>query len=190
MQTPRLTHLASLAVVAALIAVLLAGCGAGSPSSSTGDASTGSASFQANLAYAQCMRAHGLARFPNPSRSQGFSFGGELSANPNSPAARANDACKHLLSQPARERAAPRRRRRAALLVRWRLTADLQAAVLHTFTAPGCLRYPAAAGSRDHRPRTDRRPVGVPSNHGRILVVGYRRPGAGVFRHPERPGTI
>jgi subtilase family serine protease len=99
MQPHRLTHLASLTVLAALIAVLLAGCGAGSPSSSTGSASTGSASFQANLAYARCMRAHGLSRFPNPSPSQGFSFGGQLSGNPNSPAARANDACKHLLSR-------------------------------------------------------------------------------------------
>lgn len=99
MQPHRLTHLASLAVLAALIAVLLAGCGASSPSSSTGSASTGSTSFQANLAYAQCMRAHGLSRFPNPSPSQGFSFGGQLNGNPNSPAARANDACKHLLSR-------------------------------------------------------------------------------------------
>ncbi len=45
------------------------------------------------------MRAHGLSRFPNPSPSQGFSFGGQLNGNPNSPAARANDACKHLLSR-------------------------------------------------------------------------------------------
>ncbi len=93
MQTLRLTHLASLAV---LIAVLLAGCGAGSPSSSTRSASTGSASYRAELAYAQCMRAHGLSRFPNPSPSQGF--GGQLSGNPNSPAALANEACKPLLS--------------------------------------------------------------------------------------------
>ncbi len=87
----------ALAVVAAV--AVLAACGGSSPSSSTGAASTGSASFQANLAYAQCMRAHGLSRFPNPGPSQGFSFGGQLSASPNSPAARANDACKHLLSR-------------------------------------------------------------------------------------------
>jgi subtilase family serine protease len=44
------------------------------------------------------MRAHGLSRFPNPTPSKGFSFGGQLNGNPKSPAARANDACEHLLS--------------------------------------------------------------------------------------------
>jgi len=43
------------------------------------------------------MRAHGLSSFPDPSPSKDFSFGGQLSGNPNSPAALANDACKHLL---------------------------------------------------------------------------------------------
>ena len=84
----------ALAVVAA-VAVLTA-CG-GSPSSSPGSASTGSGKYRANLAYAQCMRAHGLPSFPGPNPSEGFNFSGQLNGNPNSPAARANDACKHLL---------------------------------------------------------------------------------------------
>lgn len=84
-------------LIAALLGtvVLAAGC---SPASSRSSTSTGSATYRANLAFAQCMRAHGLSGFPNPSPSPGFSFGGQLSGNPNSPAARAVDACEHLLA--------------------------------------------------------------------------------------------
>jgi hypothetical protein len=90
----------ALAVVAA-VAVLTAGCGvvhvhAGSSGSS---ASTGSATLRANLAYAQCMQTHGVPNFPDPSSSQGFSISGQppRSGQGTSPAARANDACQHLL---------------------------------------------------------------------------------------------
>jgi subtilase family serine protease len=82
--------------VAAAAAVLVAACG-GSPSSAAGSSSAEPATYRAELAYAQCMRAHGLAKFPNPSPSGGFSFSGQLAGNPDSPAGRANDACKHLL---------------------------------------------------------------------------------------------
>ena len=85
-----------LAVVAA-VAVLAAACG-GHPSSSPTSATTVSSTYQSNLAYAQCMRAHGLPGFPNPNPSQGSSFAAQPNAKPNSPAARAYDACKHLLA--------------------------------------------------------------------------------------------
>ena len=86
---------AALAVVAA-VAVLATACGVVHVhfGSSGGSAPTGSAASRADLAYAQCMRAHGLTKFPNPSPS-GFSF--RMQLNPNGPAARANDACEHLL---------------------------------------------------------------------------------------------
>ena len=85
---------AALAVVAA--AVVLTACG-GSPSSSGGSAPTGSATYRADLAYAQCMRTHGLPGFPDPHPSGGFSI--SISGHPhgNSPVARANDACEQLL---------------------------------------------------------------------------------------------
>ena len=54
----------ALAVVAA-VAVLTA-CG-GSPSSSGGPAPAESAAYRADLAYAQCMRTHGVPNFPDPS---------------------------------------------------------------------------------------------------------------------------
>jgi subtilase family serine protease len=85
--------------IAAAVAVLATACDVVHVhvGSSGGSALAGSATFRADLAYARCMRAHGLANFPDPQPSGNFSFGGQLVGNPNSPAARANDACKHLL---------------------------------------------------------------------------------------------
>jgi subtilase family serine protease len=84
---------AALAVVAA-VAVLTA-CG-GSPSSSGGSASAEPATYRADLAYAQCMRTHGVPDFPDPNPSASVSISGQ--PHGNSPAARANDACEHLLA--------------------------------------------------------------------------------------------
>jgi subtilase family serine protease len=86
----------ALAVLAA-VAVLVAACGGSSPSSSTGSASRGSPTFRANLAYAHCMQTHGLPNFPDPNPSESFSVSGQLNGNANSPAARANTSCEHLL---------------------------------------------------------------------------------------------
>ena len=83
---------AALAVVVAV--AVLAACG-GSPSSSAGSASTESAAYRANLAYAQCMQTHGVPGFPDPNPSEGFSISGHPTGN--SPLARANDACQPLL---------------------------------------------------------------------------------------------
>ena len=54
----------ALAVVAA-VAVLATACGV-HVSFSGGSASTGSAAFRENLAYAQCMQTHGVPNFPDP----------------------------------------------------------------------------------------------------------------------------
>jgi hypothetical protein len=95
--TRGLRRAAALAVAAA-VAVLTAGCGIVHVhfGSSGGSASTGSAAYRAELAYAQCMRAHGLPGFPNPNPSGGASA--HVKVNPDSPSARADDACKHLLA--------------------------------------------------------------------------------------------
>jgi hypothetical protein len=92
-------RVAALAVAAA-VAVLTTACGVVHVhfGSSGGSASTGSAAYRAELAYAQCIRAHGLPGFPNPPHpSGGLSVHYQVNANPNSPAARANAACMHLL---------------------------------------------------------------------------------------------
>jgi hypothetical protein len=95
------------ALAVAAVAVLTA-C-RGIPAPTTGSTVTGSASYRAQLAYARCMQSHGLPNFPDPSpdpgpgpgpsggpaQHRGFSV--RLNGGPNSPAARADDACRHLL---------------------------------------------------------------------------------------------
>src|SRR5262249_6854762 len=92
---PRRT--AALAVATA-VAVLSTACGFVHVhlGSSGGSAPTGPAAYRAELGYGQCMRADGLPGFPNPHPSGGPSA--HVNVNPNSPAARANAACKHLLA--------------------------------------------------------------------------------------------
>jgi hypothetical protein len=84
---------AALAGVAAV--AVLAACG-GSPSSSGGSAPAESTTYRADLGYAQCMQPHGVPGFPDPNPSGSFSISGQ--PHGNSPAARANDACKQLLA--------------------------------------------------------------------------------------------
>src|SRR5690242_2774828 len=93
--------------VAAAVAVLTTACGVVHVhfGSSGGSASIRSATYRAEFAYARCMRAHGLPGFPNPNPSGGLrihqqfrpSRSAQLNGNSNSPAARADDACRHLL---------------------------------------------------------------------------------------------
>jgi subtilase family serine protease len=82
--------------VAAAVAVLITACSVVHVHFG-GSGSAEPATYRAELAYAQCMRAHGLPGFPlpNPSGSPGMSV--HVNGNPDGPAARANDACKHLL---------------------------------------------------------------------------------------------
>jgi hypothetical protein len=82
--------------VAAAVAVLTTGCGLVDVhfGSSGGSAPTGSTAFRADLACTQCMRVRGLTKLSSPNPS-GLSFSMQL--NPIGPAARANDACEHLL---------------------------------------------------------------------------------------------
>jgi subtilase family serine protease len=83
------------ALAAGAAVAVLAACG-GSPPSPGSSASTQSATYQADLAYARCMQTHGVPDFPDPNPAGGFSISGQ--PHGNSPAARANDACEHLLS--------------------------------------------------------------------------------------------
>jgi hypothetical protein len=86
--------------VVAVVALLATACGVVHVhvGSSGGPASTGSTTYQEDLAYAQCVRSHGLPEFPLPNPSRTFSFSGHLTGGPDTPAARANAACKHLLA--------------------------------------------------------------------------------------------
>jgi uncharacterized protein YceK len=98
----------ALAVTAAA-AVLTAGCGVVHVhfGSSGGPASRAPGTYQEDLAYARCMRSHGVPQFPLPRASGTSSFTRHLGGNPDSPAARANAACEHLLSAGPEATASP-----------------------------------------------------------------------------------
>lgn len=90
----------------ALIAVgglLIAACGStGKPQSPASNAqSSASNGYSQGLQFAQCMRAHGVPNFPDPSASgRGFRIrvGPGSGINPGSPAFQsAQTSCKHLL---------------------------------------------------------------------------------------------
>jgi hypothetical protein len=84
-----------LAVMAGIV-MLAAACG-GSPSSTSGTGA--SAQFQQNLAFAQCMRSHGLPNFPDPN-ANGQGFGNQQQANQEHSDPHfgtAFSACQHLL---------------------------------------------------------------------------------------------
>jgi hypothetical protein len=88
---------AGILAMAAAVAVLATGCGFvhvhfGGPGSAQPP------TYQEALAYARCMRAHGLPGFPLPNPSGRSSTSVNPNGNPHSPAARANDACKQLLT--------------------------------------------------------------------------------------------
>jgi subtilase family serine protease len=91
---------AAAVAVAAAVVVLLTGCGFVHVhlGSSGGSAPAGSVAYRAELAYAQCMRAHGLPSFHNPDPHPSGGLSVHVNVNPSSPAGRANDACQHLLS--------------------------------------------------------------------------------------------
>ena len=97
---------------AAAVATATAACGVHA-SLGGRSVSAGPAIYRETLAYAHCMRAHGLPNFPIPSPAAGNglpnvpmlspSVGLHIrisrQLNPNSPAARADDACMHLLAR-------------------------------------------------------------------------------------------
>ena len=69
---------------------------AGSPLNPGSSSSTGgSSAAQQELAYAQCMRSHGVANFPDPNPQGGFGDTTQVQSNPNY--ASADSTCKSLL---------------------------------------------------------------------------------------------
>jgi hypothetical protein len=127
---------AMLAAVALLAVALLAvACGGGGDSGSPGVASLGSSSPSGSsaasasssstvskdgalLAYARCMRAHGVTDFPDPQPNghggSGFDLGGSGDLNPDNPIYEAaNQACVSLLPGGAAHQQAEQARQRA-----------------------------------------------------------------------------
>jgi len=92
------------AAATAGIALLAAACGA--PSSSTPASGPGSTSYQKALAFAQCMRSHGVPDFPDPTTNGNGGVGFAVHSKPGqggkvdlsgSQTQAAQQACRHLL---------------------------------------------------------------------------------------------
>jgi hypothetical protein len=82
------------------IAVLAAACAGGPAAGASSGA--GQAPYQQALAYAQCMRSHGLPRFPDPDSQGQFQLTGPEVGPFNSPQyLSADNACGHLLPKSA-----------------------------------------------------------------------------------------
>jgi hypothetical protein len=103
-----LRRAAASAAVLAGVALLAAACGGGSApatSTSTGQGASTTTSNTDGMPYTQCMRAHGLPTFPDPS-SQGKPFGAQswqqAGIDPQSPQAQsAQRACARLMPTPS-----------------------------------------------------------------------------------------
>jgi hypothetical protein len=100
----RRATIAALVFAVAASALLAAGCGGGSSgsgvaqvASTSTDSNSSSGSSKGNpVAYAACMRSHGVPLFPDPDRQGAISPG--KAVNPNSPRFRkAQGACRSLL---------------------------------------------------------------------------------------------
>jgi len=86
----------ALAVLAGA-ALLTAACSTPSAGGS-GTASTAqTAAYRANIAFAQCMRTHGVPDFPDPQPGTDFAVSGTPQGPPTTPSAKAYAACQHLL---------------------------------------------------------------------------------------------
>jgi hypothetical protein len=98
--TRGLLRMGVLAVVATA-ALLTAACSApASPSVGGGGtaSTTESAAYRANIAFAQCMRTHGVPSFPDPGPSTNFQVsGGPVHGAPTTTLGRAYSTCSHLL---------------------------------------------------------------------------------------------
>ena len=76
----------------ALTGLLATACGGGSSPAAT--ATGGSTRVQAALAYARCMRSHGVPDFPDPDNNGNFHLDNSVSSQETA----ANQACNHLLN--------------------------------------------------------------------------------------------
>jgi hypothetical protein len=94
----RRSRRAGVLAILAGIALAAAACGSGGSSSGPSAVSSqagGSTNYQKDLAYAQCMRSHGVPDFPDPNSNGVFAISGiDLESGT---AKAAEQACRHLL---------------------------------------------------------------------------------------------
>jgi len=88
----RLRRAGLLAAALALLGLLATACGGGSSPAAAGG---GGSPVQAALAYARCMRAHGVPDFPDPDSHGQFNVKGHSASSQETAA---NQVCHHLLN--------------------------------------------------------------------------------------------
>lgn len=93
---PRTTALAATAVAAGTV-LLIAACGGSSSSGTAGASSPGASTIAKDVAYADCMRAHGVDITVNSSGDFSESSSSTSSGTPPQTTQAAQDACQHLL---------------------------------------------------------------------------------------------
>ena len=101
-------------MVCAGVAALIAGCGSASPTSPTKSAAQSfvTHALAKQIAYAQCMRTHGVPGFPDPKithgpQGTGISQGVSAAVGQSPAFASANRACAKLAPQGGQSNAAP-----------------------------------------------------------------------------------
>jgi hypothetical protein len=93
----RLCRTALAAVALASIALMAAACSGGSSSpGGSGGSSPGTNAATGDLAYSQCMRAHGVTNFPDPNSNGGISISSGINTNSSQYQA-AGKACQSKL---------------------------------------------------------------------------------------------
>lgn len=94
----RIRRLARLLTLAACLAGLSACGSTSSEANSSGSSGSDSAGYSAFLSFSECMRAHGVTNFPDPSPGGGIQLNAASGVNPFSPAFKAAQAkCNKLL---------------------------------------------------------------------------------------------
>jgi hypothetical protein len=85
-------------VVLAAAALVTAACSSPSTGGGGTASTTESATYRANIAFAQCMRTHGVPNFPDPGPSSNFQVSGApVGAAAATPSGKAYNTCAHLL---------------------------------------------------------------------------------------------
>jgi len=136
---------------------ILAACSSSPPDGSAGSPPAGSSGYQQPLAYAQCMRSHGVPNFPDPNSHGGFDLSSQVvngvvqGVDQTSPQfISANKACQKLLPGGGQGTPAQHRQQMSELL---RLAQCMRAHGIPNFpdpTADGSFSYNSGDPARVH----------------------------------------
>jgi hypothetical protein len=92
------TRRAAVLAVLAAAALLTAACGSASTGGGGSASTAQTAAYRANIAFAECMRSHGVPNFPDPQPGSNFAVSGApVGAAAQTTSGKAYLTCQHLL---------------------------------------------------------------------------------------------